>query len=149
MIRLCSSAMGLLAAACLVWAAPQEQTAPPDSTKAAETAEPADQHVKRAVFATSIAEREPVGEVTALNTSSDRVYFFTEIMGMAGKSITHRWIYNGENKGEVQFQIGGDRWRVYSSKTLAPEWTGTWTVDVVDGDGNKLYTGTLDYQAAP
>jgi membrane protein implicated in regulation of membrane protease activity len=70
-------------------------------------------------------------------------------MGMAGKSITHRWIYNGENKGEVQFQIGGDRWRVYSSKTLVPEWTGTWTVDVVDGDGNKLYTGTLDYQAAP
>ena len=37
MIKACSIAMGLLAVACLVSAAPQEQTAPPDSAKAMET----------------------------------------------------------------------------------------------------------------
>jgi hypothetical protein len=40
--------------------------------------------------------------------------------------------------GEVNFNVGSNRWRSYSSKNLLPEWTGIWTVSVIDDKGNVL-----------
>ncbi len=126
-----------------------QQAASADSTQAASNVQAPSANVKRAVFTTSVVNREPVDEVKTLKTDVDKVSFFTEILGMEGKTVTHRWIFNGETRAEVPFQIGGPRWRVFSTKTLGPEWTGTWTVDVVDGEGNKLSSASFDYQKAP
>jgi len=67
---------------------------------------------------------------------------------MNGKTITHRWERNGEVMAEVNFNIGGDRWRVYSRKNIKPEWTGQWTVTVTDDQGQALSQQAFTVEAA-
>jgi hypothetical protein len=66
------------------------------------------------------------------------VYFFTEFSGLKGKVVKHRWEYDGKVMGEVNFNVGSNHWRSYSSKNLLPEWTGIWTVSVIDDKGKVL-----------
>lgn len=109
-------------------------------------APPASDAVARALFTTGIAGREPTDQITSLDTSVREVYFFTELTGLEGRPVAHKWEYAGEVKAAVTFQVGAPRWRVWSSKTLDPGWTGTWTVSVVDGAGATLARETLTYQ---
>jgi len=102
-------------------------------------------NVRRATFTTDVMEREPVDDVDSLSTASDKIYFFTEIVGLEGGSITHRWIYGGETVAEVTFEIGGPRWRIFSSKALMSSQTGEWIVEVADGHGNVVRKETLVY----
>lgn len=95
-------------------------------------------NIRRALFATDVVDREPVDEIDSLSTEAEELCFFTEIVGFAGGSITHRWTYEGETVAEVTFEIGGPRWRVYSRKTLGPELTGAWSVEIVDGSGHTV-----------
>jgi len=121
-----------------------EQVAEPEPAPAPEVKTASE--IKRAMFTTSIVDREPSDQIDTLNTPAEKVIFFTEIVGMEGKTITHKWTYKGEVKAEVSFDIGGVRWRVYSSKTLIPAWVGTWKVTVVDGEGNTLHEARLVYK---
>jgi hypothetical protein len=99
--------------------------------------------VARAQFTTGIDNREPVDAIESRGVSVAKIYFFTEFQGMEGQTIIHRWKYRGETKAELSFAVKGQRWRVYSSKNMIPEWTADWTVDVVDSNGNVLVTKTL------
>lgn len=101
--------------------------------------------VARAQFTTGIEDREPVDDVDRIGTSRDRVFFFTELRGLEGRTVTHRWMHDGEVHGSVDFEIGGPRWRVWSSKDLLPDWTGGWTVVVVDDEGEQLDIRTFIY----
>ena len=104
--------------------------------------------VTRSGFTTAIDNREPVDAVSSLPDDSDKVYYFTEIRGLEGQTLTHRWEQNGEVQANVNFNIGGDRWRVWSSKNLQPELTGTWQVMVVDEAGNVLSQDSFNYGTA-
>lgn len=113
--------------------------------------------VARAQFTTAIEDREPVDSVEQIDTSRERIMFFTELEGLEGRTITHRWLHGGEVRGEVEFEVGGPRWRVWSSKDLIADWTGPWTVVVLDGDGGNLglwsfiyteHSGAMDGDAA-
>lgn len=101
--------------------------------------------IARSTFTTAVIEREPVDNITELTTATDRVYYYTELLGMAGQSITHRWSYNDAVIAEVSFTVGGPRWRVWSSKNLAPDWTGNWRVSVVDAAGEVLGGNRFTY----
>jgi hypothetical protein len=115
---------------------------------AAPTAAPTSDKVTRAVFTTSVAEREPVDQITSLKNDVQQVYFFTELTGLDGQTVTHKWEHAGEVKAEVTFDVKAPRWRVWSSKIFDPSWTGEWTVSVVDGSGATLAQAKLMYEAA-
>jgi len=121
--------------------------------KNAETKKPASgavtdsTHIKRATFTDAIVDREPGLIIDQLTTDVERVYFFTEVVDMAGAQIKHQWIYKDEVVVEVPIQIGGPRWRCYSSKKLLPSWVGEWKVAVVDETGKKLYEDKFAYVA--
>jgi hypothetical protein len=100
-------------------------------------------HIIRAVFTTAVEAREPVGKVESLTTESGQVCFFTEIVGLEGHTVTHRWSYGGKVLAEVPFAIKGPRWRVYSSKKLIPAWSGRLMVEVVDDEGKVHLTKHL------
>ncbi|MGE3481104.1 MAG: DUF2914 domain-containing protein [Gammaproteobacteria bacterium] len=103
--------------------------------------------VTRAQFATAIDAREPVDDLTeASAANTNKVYFFTELRDLEGQTVTHRWTHNGNTLAEVSFTPGSARWRVWSSKELLPEWTGTWTVAVVDAGGNMLIEKSFEYK---
>ena len=120
----------------------------PDPAPAQDTPAETGSEVVRAMFALSIDNREPVDIVSELDTSASEVYFFSELRGLQGKTIRHRWERQGELMGEVSFAVGADRWRVYSSKKLLPGWVGTWTVSVIDESGRVLKSANLSYGIA-
>jgi hypothetical protein len=103
--------------------------------------------VARAQFASGIQDREPVDGLTNLPNDKTQVYFFTELKDMTGTRVTHRWEYKGQVMAEQPFDVGGARWRVWSSKTFDPLWTGEWKVSVVDGNGATLAVHTLGYES--
>lgn len=118
----------------------------PDTARAAAGDRGTSTRLKRALFTTSVVDREPAGAVDSLTTDVDQVYFFTEVVGMEGEKVAHRWKYNGEVQAEIHVLVGGPRWRFYSSKRFLPSWTGEWIVEVIDADGNVMGTKRLVYR---
>ena len=104
--------------------------------------------IHRAVFTNAVVNREPVDDIRSLTTETEKVFFFTEIVGMEGREVTHRWTHNDKIMAEVAIQVGGPRWRVYTSKKLLPGWTGEWTVTVVGEGGEKLVENSFMYVAS-
>ncbi|MCH2170846.1 DUF2914 domain-containing protein [Myxococcota bacterium] len=100
--------------------------------------------VVRAVFTTTISEREPQDSVVELMNDSGKIMFFTEFKGMSGQTAIHRWEYQGKVMAEVPFQIGAERWRAWSSKNLEPSWIGEWQVTALDESGNELTTRNFE-----
>jgi len=109
---------------------------------------PASDKVTRAVFTSGVANREPADQLTSLKNDVPQVYFFTELTGLEGQAIAHKWEYAGEVKAAVTFDVKAPRWRVWSTKTLDPSWTGEWTVSVVDASGTTLAQAKLIYETA-
>lgn len=101
--------------------------------------------VSRAQFTTSVLDREPVDNLTVIQTTTENVFFFTEFRNMEGTQATHRWIYGDEVRFELSFKIRGPRWRVYSQKTLPKEWTGDWKVEIVGEDGAVIESYDLKH----
>jgi len=102
--------------------------------------------VARSAFTSAIVDREPVDNLVRVPNSVNRIYFFSDLRGLQGEIVTHRWEYNGQVMAEVKFRVGnGPRWRVYSSKNLLPEWTGKWTVVVLDEAGWPLKASMFEY----
>ena len=104
--------------------------------------------VTRAQFTSAVQDREPVDKLSNLSNDQNRVYFFSEIKDAANQKITHRWEHNGKVVSEIGFDVGGNRWRVFSNKTLDPSQTGEWKVSVVDEAGSTLSASTFTYEAA-
>lgn len=104
--------------------------------------------VVRSAFTTEIAEREPTQNLQKLTNDNGQVMFFTELRDMSGQTALHRWEYDGKVVAEIEFNVKGPRWRVWSSKSLVPEWTGDWKVSVVNGAGDVISEKNLSYEVA-
>lgn len=98
--------------------------------------------INRAQFTSEISNREPTdmleGNIYAAGEQAKRVYFFTEIFGLANATIRHQWYFNDQLIVEVPITIRGERWRCYSLKHLPITMLGQWKVKVVDQNENVL-----------
>jgi len=101
--------------------------------------------ISRSVFTTAIIDKEPVSNLKDISSEVTRVYFFTEITGLNGHTISHRWEYNGQVLAEVNFKVNGDRWRTWSSKNMLSSWAGKWQVSVLDEGGNIIELSEFNY----
>ena len=104
--------------------------------------------VIRSAFTRDIDEREPMENLESLTNDNGQVKFFTELRDMSGQTATHRWEYAGNVVAEIEFNVKGPRWRVWSSKTFVPAWTGDWKVSVVNGAGEVISEKMLSYDIA-
>jgi len=103
--------------------------------------------VSRAMFTIGVDDREPVIMVDSIDSGSyDSISFFTELSDLEGHNVTHQWTYNDKVMFEKTFEVKGARWRVWTSKTLIPSWTGDWTVKVLDTDRTVLASKSFEYQ---
>lgn len=103
--------------------------------------------VSRSIFTIGIDNHEPVIMVDSIDSSSyTSISFFTELNDLSGHHITHQWTHNDKVMFEKTFEVKGARWRVWTSKTLIPSWTGSWTVNVLDDDRTVLASNSFDYQ---
>jgi hypothetical protein len=115
------------------------------ATAAADEASWADGIVTRADFTSGVIDREPIDSLTEVTNDRRTIAFFTELRNMSGESISHRWEYKGQVMADVPFQVGGPRWRVWSTKKMHEFWLGDWTVSVVGADGSVLETKSFRY----
>lgn len=104
--------------------------------------------VSRSSFTLAVVNREPRKRITELSNDQFHIYFFTELKGLAGQTVTHRWSYKGQNMAEVKFSVGATRWRIWSSKVLLPDWTGEWTVTVINELGQEIFSDSFNYVEA-
>jgi len=103
--------------------------------------------VSRALFTIGVDNREPVIMVDSIDSGSfTSISFFTELTELTGHNVTHQWIHNDQIMFEKTFEVKGPRWRVWTSKTLIPSWTGSWTVNVLDDDRTVLASKSFEYQ---
>jgi hypothetical protein len=102
--------------------------------------------VSRSQFTSAIVDREPVDLIETLSTDNTNIIFFTELTELQGQTVTHQWLYNDVVMFEKSFDVGGARWRVWTSKSLQPGWSGTWTVNVLDGERNVILIQSFEYQ---
>lgn len=90
----------------------------------------------RVQLTSAVRNREPVDQLDRV-TGTEPVYGFSEIRGLAGRSVEHRWQHDGRVVSSMRLSIGGDRWRVQSRKPSTPD-KGTWEFIVLDDEGHVL-----------
>jgi hypothetical protein len=122
---------------------------PPFDSAAPSSESPGSFNIVRAQLTNNVKNREPVdlikGTVSAEGQSLKRLYYFTEFRNMKGQTLSHRWIHEGKTVAEINFNVRGNRWRVYSSKYLTPSMAGHWQVLLVDAGGEPLKTERFSF----
>jgi hypothetical protein len=101
--------------------------------------------VSRSAFTEAVVNREPKNRVTELLNSKQYIYYFSELKGMAGQRVIHRWLLNGKPMSETAFNIGSPRWRIWSGTALQSDRLGTWTVEVVNDIGQVVHSDSFSY----
>ena len=106
--------------------------------------------VARSALSSDVLDREPVDELSGTimleSGGARRLYYFTEVQDMAGETVQHRWVRNGETVATVNFPIGGVRWRIYSSKLLSSTMDGEWQALAESANGEVL--DRIEFNAA-
>jgi len=97
--------------------------------------------IEEGVICTGVLDRVPQGGAEVFTPDVGKLYCFTKVSGAsAGTVIKHLW-YRAENLLHTQdLPIGGSPWRTWSSKTIAPDMTGDWKVEIRDADDNLVTT---------
>ncbi len=97
--------------------------------------------VEEAVICKAVVDRTPEDPGETFPADVGQLYCFSRIVGGSeGTSVTHVWKMGETRMAAVDLNVGGSPWRTWSSKTIDPSWTGAWTVEIQDAQGNVLQT---------
>jgi hypothetical protein len=110
----------------------------PFQLKALEILEPS---VKRFLLAGSVSNREPEVELNEIRFTADgsaAVWVYSELIDKKGSRFKYVWLHGGNQIATVPVNVGGNRWRSYSSKLINQSMSGAWRVELQDGDGRLM-----------
>lgn len=100
--------------------------------------------VDEGVIATGVESLTPQGAGASFEAGVGKLYAFTKITGAQEEtSIKHLWFHGDQLMVEVELPVRSSSWRTYSSKTIMPDMTGEWKVDVTARDGTVLTSMTF------
>lgn len=100
--------------------------------------------IEKGVICQGVIERAPVGIGEVFAKETGKLYCFTHLVGAEPDSkIIHNWYYQDELKASVQLNVRSNDFRTWSSKTILPEWTGEWMVEILSADGTPLKSITF------
>ena len=103
---------------------------------AAPAQEPATAVSVEAVLARSVVDRVPQDTGTAFPADVGELVLWTRVTGAAAESaIHHVWMHGDQQVADIELRVGRSPWRTWSRKTVPPEWTGAWHVEVRDASG--------------
>jgi hypothetical protein len=95
--------------------------------------------IEQAVICREVADRNPVQAGELFPSHSGELVCFTRVLGAIRETqITHNWYYQGALKASIQLPVRAANWRTWSKKTIHPEWTGEWMVEVLGENGTPL-----------
>ena len=97
--------------------------------------------VKRFLLVGSISNREPKGELNEISFTADgsaAVWVYSELIDKKGSRFKYVWLHGGNQIATVPINVGGNRWRSYSSKLINQSMSGAWRVELQDGEGRLM-----------
>src|SRR5260370_355915 len=112
---------------------PTRAGAPPDAAPAGAAVA-----VPDAVGARSGVEGQPQDRGTGFPADVGQLNCWSKVTGAGGAAIHHVWFHGDTQVGDVELQVSGSPWRTWSRKTVPPDWTGAWHVEVRDAAGTVL-----------
>lgn len=102
----------------------------------------ADKRIGKAQFTSGLREYEPIDQIDqkmVLHESGVmRVYFFTELRNLKGKTVLHEWKRNGKTVATIRIRPYLSPMRASSSKFIDRRMGGDWTVTVKTATGQTL-----------
>lgn len=119
--------------------AAMSRAAAQDTAAQAPAAAPAASLTVEAVITRSVVDRVPQDSGPAFPPDVGQLMFWTKVTGGSpGTVIHHVWFHGDEQVADVELTVNGSPWRTWSRKTVPPEWTGAWHVEVRDAAGTVL-----------
>lgn len=101
----------------------------------------ADLRVADGTITTAIKNQLPVDRIESYRADFGKLYCFTRIVGaQEDTKVTHVWYYQDAELARVTLPVKSSDWRTYSSKRFLPQWSGSWKVVVLDGEGDEIAT---------
>lgn len=97
--------------------------------------------VKRFLLPRSVSNKEPLGELNDISFNADGiavVWIYSEVVDKRGSLLNYVWLHEGSQVATVKVDIRGNRWRSYSSKVINQSMSGSWRVELHDGEGRLL-----------
>ena len=94
--------------------------------------------VTEGVVAKAVLDRQPQDTGSTFPADVGQVVCWTKLSGAEGSSVHHVWFHGDTQVGDVELQVGGSPWRTWSKKSVPPDWTGAWHVEVRDAAGTVL-----------
>ena len=111
----------------------------------AEMDHPASESVSTRIFTSSIVDGKPSNKMNAFENTVDTIYFYTVLEGLKGQTVTHRWKYAGRIISNAEISVTDDPFPTWSSNKMEPNWTGFWTVEVLDSNSEVIGVSTFEY----
>ena len=105
----------------------------------------ADGSVDNATFTSGISDGAPIDYRQGFLSSTPVVYFYSDLLDLKGQTVRHRWSMEGKVMQEVPIEVTLPRQAAWSKSAMQPDWTGNWTVEVVDKDGKVLNRSNFAY----
>jgi hypothetical protein len=113
--------------------------APPAPAAEAAFAESSGIKIEDAAVCQEVVDREPVGISDLFAKEKFQLYCYCRVVGAEpGTEITHNWYHKGNLKASVKLNVRSSDYRTWSSKTILPQWTGEWMVEILSEDGLPL-----------
>jgi len=110
-----------------------------------EEQQPTSGSVTTKTFTTAIVDGKPADDLRAFENTVDTIYFYTVLEGLKGQAVTHRWKYAGHVISNADISVTDDPFSTWSSNKIEPNWTGFWTVEVLDKNSEVIGFGTFQY----
>ena len=101
--------------------------------------------VTNSTFTSAIADGAPVDYRQQFETNTTAVYYYSEVVGLQGQSVTHRWKLEGKLIKEIALPVKSPRQGVWSVHKMQPDRTGNWMVEVVNQRGEVLKRDNFAY----
>lgn len=101
-------------------------------------------NIDQMLFGIRIENREAVGVDTVFTPEVGNVYCWIVATGAEGETqISFVWYHGEEQVAEVNVPVRSARWRCWTSKTIMPDATGAWKVEIKDEAGKVLESASF------
>ena len=94
--------------------------------------------VANATFTANVVDGAPVDFRQEFVNTAPAVYYYAELVDLAGQTLKLRWSLEGRAMQETSIEVQSARQPAWSMMKMQPQWTGNWLIEVIDADGARL-----------
>ncbi len=94
--------------------------------------------VENATFTTNVANGAPVDFRQQFLNSTPVVYYYGELLGLSGQTVTFVWSLEGKRMQKTTVKVTKPRQPAWSKINMQEQWMGNWSVKVLDGKGRAI-----------